>query len=164
MKAQTYQCTKLVLYIKHQEENDISNKIVFVGIIQLTACTAHDIEQAMRGLDFWVKYDTVLVPSCEGCSEELHCDWKILQDRIQWYHRSNGKSLQQNTERFKVPGYSHCSGRCFGWADTTQPFSSNMSLMEGQNATSQSLLLPSCIPNTWKMRRMFRDVTVSKRW
>ena len=33
-----------VLYIKYREENDVSYKTVFGGIIQLTACTAHDIK------------------------------------------------------------------------------------------------------------------------
>lgn len=33
----------LVLYIKYREENDVNYKTVFGGIIQLTACTAHDI-------------------------------------------------------------------------------------------------------------------------
>ncbi|KAJ8364881.1 hypothetical protein SKAU_G00137120 [Synaphobranchus kaupii] len=37
----------LVLYIKYREENDVNYKTVFGGIIQLTACTAHDIVQAI---------------------------------------------------------------------------------------------------------------------
>ncbi|KAI7790540.1 putative zinc finger protein 862-like [Triplophysa rosa] len=35
----------LVLYIKYREENDVNYKTVFGGIIQLTACTAHDIHR-----------------------------------------------------------------------------------------------------------------------
>ena len=37
----------LVLYIKYREKNDVNYKTVFGGIIQLTACTAHDIVQAI---------------------------------------------------------------------------------------------------------------------
>ena len=37
----------LVLYIKYREKNEINYKTVFGGIIQLTACTAHDIVQAI---------------------------------------------------------------------------------------------------------------------
>lgn len=37
----------LVLYIKYREENDVNYKTVFAGIIQLTACTAHDFVQAI---------------------------------------------------------------------------------------------------------------------
>ena len=48
----------LVLYIKYREEHDVNYKTVFGGIIQLAACTAHDIVQAItqfyskHGLDF----------------------------------------------------------------------------------------------------------------
>ncbi|KAJ3582515.1 hypothetical protein NHX12_000529 [Muraenolepis orangiensis] len=37
----------LVLYIKYRKENDVNYKTVFGGIIQLTACTARDIVQAI---------------------------------------------------------------------------------------------------------------------
>lgn len=37
----------LVIYIKVRGENDVSYKTVFGGIIQLTACTAQDIVQAI---------------------------------------------------------------------------------------------------------------------
>ena len=37
----------LVIYIKYREENDVNYKTVFGGIIQLTACTAQDIVQAI---------------------------------------------------------------------------------------------------------------------
>lgn len=37
----------LVLYIKYREKNDVNYKTVFGGIIQLTACTAHDTVQAI---------------------------------------------------------------------------------------------------------------------
>lgn len=35
--------------------------------------------------------------------------------------RSTGKVLLQKAEWFKVQGYCHCFGRCFGWASTTLP-------------------------------------------
>lgn len=42
----------LVIYIKYREENDVNYKTVFGGIIQLTACTAKDIVQAITQFYF----------------------------------------------------------------------------------------------------------------
>ena len=41
---------KLVLHIKYREENNISHKLVFTGVIQLTSCTVQDVE--------WCAFDT----------------------------------------------------------------------------------------------------------
>ncbi|KAL0161425.1 hypothetical protein M9458_045150, partial [Cirrhinus mrigala] len=45
----------LVLYIKYREENNVNHKTVFGGIIQLTACTAQDIVQAIT--QFYTKHE-----------------------------------------------------------------------------------------------------------
>lgn len=44
----------LVLYIKYREENNVNHKTVFGGIVQLTACTARDIVQAIT--QFYTKH------------------------------------------------------------------------------------------------------------
>lgn len=45
----------LVIYIKYREENNVNYKTVFGGIIQLTACTAQDIVQAIT--QFYSKHE-----------------------------------------------------------------------------------------------------------
>ncbi|KAL1270815.1 hypothetical protein QQF64_029831 [Cirrhinus molitorella] len=44
----------LVLYVKYREENSVNHKTVFGRIIQLTACTAQDIVQAIT--QFYTKH------------------------------------------------------------------------------------------------------------
>ena len=45
----------LVMYFKYREENDVSCKTVFGGIIQLKACTAHDLVKAIT--DFYSSHE-----------------------------------------------------------------------------------------------------------
>lgn len=91
----------LVLYIKYRQENDVYYKTVFGGIIQLTACAAQDIVQAIT--QFYSKHGLdmqrmVMLTSCgasvmlgkhKGVAVLLKCEIQHLTEQHCVAHRED---------------------------------------------------------------------------